>query len=108
MNIELQVERLYRAFWLVVKLVLNNTSHWLKQITWFILANSKRCLLQGYYKSKDFIEIYRALLTKSEHYWAQLDKISKRFICEYWSEKDFEKYMEEKDSSLVKIEPFDL
>ena len=38
----------YRAFQLVVKLVVNNTCYWLKQITWFILANSRCCLLHVY------------------------------------------------------------
>ena len=35
-----------RAFRLVVKLVVNKPCYWLKWITWFILANSKVCLLQ--------------------------------------------------------------
>ena len=32
----------------VFRLLANNTCYWLKQITWFILANSRCCLLQIY------------------------------------------------------------
>ena len=35
-----------KAFRLEVKLIVNNICYWLKQITWYILANSRCCLLQ--------------------------------------------------------------
>ena len=39
-------ESLLRAFRHLIKLVVNKSCYWLKQITWSILANSRCCLLQ--------------------------------------------------------------